>query len=239
MYQQFIEACLEANKTLKNYIKNDLCPDDLQSYGTLGFGGDRSLNIDIKAEKIFIEYLLPFCDIYSEEIGFLPSNSPSKIPNAKAIIDPLDGSDNFFSRLPYYATSIALKIGDKTLIGLIYNLIDGTYILKDHLGNCNREKGFQKTAKIALFERAYKYPDICKKLYDKGIKYRSPGAVALSLAHAENFQFLLFGGRLRAFDLEAGLYINSTLHFYQNKEFLLLAKNIEIFNEIKEIIKQE
>lgn len=239
MYKDFIQTVLKINQKLKIYIDTKLQNEDLEYCGTTGYGGDNSLNIDIKAEKLFINDLICFADIYSEEIGLIKSKDKSKIKDAKIIIDPLDGSDNFLSNLSYYGTSIALQINGITKVGIVYNLVDSTYIIKDENNKITTNKREYAKAKIGIFERAYKFPNICKKLYDKNIKYRSPGAVALSLADAKNYNFVLFGGDMRSFDLEAGLYINNDLNLYKTDHFLLLAKNIKIFNEIKEIIKEE
>ncbi len=239
MYNHFIETVLKTNKYLKNYIDNHLSQQDIEYNGTIGYGGDKSLNFDIKAEKRFIYELMPFGDIYSEESGLTISEDPNKIKGARIVIDPLDGSDNFLSGLKYYGTSVALQIDGETKAAIVYNLVDGTYIIKDEKGVVNTNRSISAISKMAVFERSYKYPKICEKLYEKGIKHRAPGAVALSLANAQNYSFVLFGGKLRSFDLEAALFINSNLNIYKNEEFLLLAKNIEIFNEIKEIIKEE
>lgn len=239
MIEKFINTTLEVNLKLKNYIDNELKKEDLEYEGSLGFGGDRSLKIDLIAEKFFLDALLVFADIYSEEIGLVKSKSKNKIKDAKIIIDPLDGSDNFVSGLKYYGSSVALQIGGITKIGIVYNLIDGTYILKDENGKVKKSKKLITIPKLGVFERAYRYPEICKNLSENGIKFRSPGAVALSLADAENFMFVLFAGEMREFDLEAALYINNHLNVYRSNQFLLLSKNIEIFNEIKEIIKEE
>ncbi len=234
--KKFIQACLEANKELKNYIDTELTKEDLEYGGTIGYGGDNSLNIDLKAEQIFIDHLLPFGDIYSEERGLIKSNSTLKIKNSTFIIDPLDGSDNFLSDLKYYGTSVALQIDGITKLGVVYNLVNGTYIAKDMDGKIYTNKREVTNSKIGIFERAYKFPEICQKFYDKNIKYRSPGAVALSLADARNYNFVLFGGSMRTFDLEASLYINSDLYIYKSDKFLLLCKNIQIFEKIKNIL---
>lgn len=238
MFKNFINKTLETNQKLKNYIDNHLSLEDLKYNGTLGFGGDKSLNIDIKAEKFFIDSLLEYGDIYSEEVGYIKSDKDIKIKDAKIIIDPLDGSDNFISGLRYYGTSVALQIKGITKVGIVYNLLDGSYILKDENGVISKTKSRITIPKLGVFERAYMYPKLCEKLSKHGKKFRSPGAVALSLAEAENFEFVLFAGDMREFDLEAALYINNHLNIYKTEEFLMLSKNIQTFNEIKEIIKE-
>ncbi len=240
-YNSFENAVIQANKELYEYINTHLSSTDLDESNTIGFGGDHSLNIDLIAENIFIKYLSKFGDIFSEEVGLLSSNS-----NIKIIIDPLDGSHNFLSNLPYFATSVALKIDDELKAGYICNLNTGILTYRQ---NCKDIKQLSiltnksikfyeiKKPKIAIFERAYAYPEICIKLSQSHIKYRSCGAVALSLANVINYKFLLFAGKIREFDIAAGLYINGNLNIYCDHEFLLVSKNKDNFDLVKEIIK--
>ncbi len=37
------------------------------------------------------------------------------------LIDPLDGTNNFYNRVPYFCVSLALSKGNKTLVGVVYN----------------------------------------------------------------------------------------------------------------------
>lgn len=37
------------------------------------------------------------------------------------LIDPLDGTNNFFNRVPFFSVSLALNRGNKTLVGVVYN----------------------------------------------------------------------------------------------------------------------
>ncbi|RDU73814.1 hypothetical protein CQA66_01120 [Helicobacter aurati] len=75
-----------------------------ESFG-IGAGGDCSSGADLLAEAIFRKFLLPIYSIDSEESGFLRSDvqSPYTI-----VLDPLDGSSNFKSNIPYYGASLAL-----------------------------------------------------------------------------------------------------------------------------------
>jgi myo-inositol-1(or 4)-monophosphatase len=95
----FIEAVILANKELYTYINTNLSLNDYEYTNTIGFGGDNSLKIDLIAENIFIKHLEKFGNIYSEECGLKSSNKECTI-----IIDPLDGSNNFYSQLPYNGT---------------------------------------------------------------------------------------------------------------------------------------
>lgn len=239
---KFIEAVILANKKLFTYINTNLSLNEYEYTNTTGFGGDNSLKMDLIAENIFIEFLEEFGNIYSEECGLLSSNKECTI-----IIDPLDGSNNFYSSLPYYGTSVALQKDGITIAGFVTNLLTGiiTYrAFDDEIKYFSLLKHLQITpvksnqTKISIFERAYEYPQICQKLYENKIKFRSLGAVALSLSEAKNYDFVLYCGKIREFDIAASLYICKDLFIYHTNKTLLITKNKCAFDLIKEIIKE-
>lgn len=238
----FIEAVILANKELHTYLNTNLSLNDYEYTNTFGFGGDNSLKIDLIAENIFIKHLEQFGNIYSEECGLKTTNKEFTI-----IIDPLDGSNNFYSNLPYYGTSVALQKDEITIAGFITNLVTGiiTYRAFDeeirYFSLIKNEEitllNINKT-KISIFERAYEYPLFCEQLSKNNIKFRSLGAVALSLCDAKNYDFVLYCGKIREFDIAASLYINKNLYIYETKKALLISQNKQMFNLIKEIIKE-
>ncbi|WP_072682448.1 inositol monophosphatase family protein [Arcobacter sp. LA11] len=240
-YNSFTNAVIKANKELYEYINTHMDSSDLEESSTIGYGGDNTLNIDLIAENIFIKYLDSFGDIFSEEAGLISSKS-----NIKIIIDPLDGSHNFLSGLPYYGTSVALQIDNETKAGYVVNLVNHIMIYKvnDNLEQIdilnNKSINFIKVEnpQIGIFERAYSYPNVIKKLNQEKIKFRSPGAIAISLAYAKNYNFVLFAGSIREFDIAAALYICSDLFIHKEAEFLIMAKKQYYFTLIKEIIKE-
>ena len=238
----FIEAVILANKELYTYINKNLSLNDYIYTNITGFGGDNSLKIDLVAENIFIKYLEKFGNIYSEECGFLDTQKEFTI-----IIDPLDGSNNFYSNLPYYGTSVALQNDGVTIAGFVTNLVSSVIKYRafdgeiKHFSLIKNEEivpiDIIKT-KISIFERAYEYPFICQKLSQNNIKFRSLGAVALSLCDAKNYDFVVYCGKIREFDIAASLYINKNLYIYETKKALLISQNKQMFNLIKEIIKE-
>lgn len=238
----FIEAVILANKELHTYLNTNLSLNDYEYTNITGFGGDNSLQIDLIAENIFIKHLEQFGNIYSEECGLKTTNKEFTI-----IIDPLDGSNNFYSNLPYYGTSVALQKDEITIAGFVTNLLTGiiTYRAFDqkirYFSLLKNEEitplNINKT-KISVFERAYEYPLICEQLSKNNIKFRSLGAVALSLCDAKNYDFVLYCGKIREFDIAASLYINKNLYIYETKKALLISQNKQMFNLIKEIIKE-
>ncbi len=242
--KSFIEAVIAANKELYTYINTKLCFTDLKASNTIGYGGDKTLNIDLIAENIFIKYLQKFGTIYSEECGKIDNNND----NFLIIIDPIDGSDNLASSLAYYGTSVALRLNNITVAGFVCNLATSILTFKafdDEIINFSLSKALNvkipinQNSAIGIFERSYAYPLICQEFYENKIKYRSPGAVALSLSNANNYNFVLIIANIREFDVTAALHISSDLFTHQTDKFLLISKNKRIFSLIKEILKEK
>ena len=238
----FIEAVILANKELYTYINKNLSLNDYIYTNITGFGGDNSLKIDLVAENIFIKYLEKFGNIYSEECGFLDTQKEFTI-----IIDPLDGSNNFYSNLPYYGTSVALQKDGVTIAGFVTNLVSSVIKYRAFDGEIKYFSLIKNEeivpidiikTKISVFERAYKYPFICQKLSENSIKFRSLGAVALSLCDAPNYDFVLYCGKIREFDIVASLYICKNLFIYKTKKALLISQDKVKFALIKEIINE-
>ena len=238
----FIEAVILANKELYTYINTNLSLNDYEYTNTIGFGGDNSLKIDLIAENIFIKHLEKFGNIYSEECGLKTTDKDFTI-----IIDPLDGSNNFYSQLPYYGTSVALQHNGETICGFVTNLVSGIIKYKafdDEIKYFSiiKNKYFIPIniikTKISIFEKAYAYPKVASLLSRNGIKFRSLGAVALSLSEATNYDFVLYYGIIRDFDVLAALYICKDLYIYKNDNILIVSSNKEKFNLIKEVINQ-
>ncbi|MWV61510.1 hypothetical protein DCO58_09175 [Helicobacter saguini] len=104
----FFTRCLLASCEIINVLntRHWLLYED---YG-VGAGGDESCGGDLIAEAIFAKYLTPFYSIDSEESGFIAARGSA--PRGKIVLDPLDGSNNFKSNIPYFGASLALCDSD-------------------------------------------------------------------------------------------------------------------------------
>ncbi len=239
--QKFLNAAIQANKELYFYLQE--YHKELFSEFDLGVGGDISSGFDLFAEKLFIKYLSPFGIIDSEECG--------KVGNGlrEIIIDPIDGSSNIASGLPYFGTSIALKEAGKVKAAIICNLANGDLFYKMNntalmVGKVDtnhfQEENINKyEAKVGIFEKAYAHGNLVGKINALGFKFRTPGAVALSLAYAHRVKFVLFKGRLRHYDLDAGLAMCNDLFVTMERDYLLVAKEKAVFEKIEAILKDE
>lgn len=235
----FIEAVLDANRELfqRLHVKG-LMEDDHQSF-EVGAGGDKSSAIDLEAEAIFVKHLRSFGTIFSEESGTFP-HTQSKV---SIILDPIDGSDNLLSHLPYYGTSVAYMEKGKCTQAIITNLANGDVFIKDNQGLRKGKLGqsiFEKVtcnafSKVGIFERSYCSQTVLPKLHFLGLKYRSPVAFALSLAYAHEVSFVLYEGRMRSYDVEAGLFMCEDLHGYFKDDIFFVSKDKEIFDKISQL----
>jgi len=240
----FIEAVLEANRRIIHLIDSRKDGRLFEYYALdealKGAGGDRSLVIDIEAEKIFIDLLSSFGRINSEECGEVGSGAN------EVIIDPIDGSSNVVSLFPYFGSSISLKVNQQTVVAVVTNLATREVFVRDSAGY--REFRLDNTsitklipfehAKIGLFEKAYSNPNVVDAFFQNGIKFRSPGAVALSLAYARRVNFVVFIGAHRIYDIDAGIYLNDDLFIHNTQELLLVSKEKQTFDKIKSIIEK-
>lgn len=106
--------------------KTRLMPFASESLGR-GAGGDKTFPIDKSAEDIIItslEDLKEPLTIISEEIGLKELYGGGK----RILIDPVDGSKNAITGIPFYCSSIAVADGDRLTdvsISYVINLLTG------------------------------------------------------------------------------------------------------------------
>lgn len=181
----------------------------------VGAGGDRTFAIDRLSEDIIISELeaaaFP-CSVISEEAGFIEINGGGK----KVLIDPIDGSRNAISGLPFYCTSIAIASGDtigSIEAACVVNLISGDEFMaeKGKGAFINDEKiSAQKGDELNLvaYEAQTPGPDIDRilPLLAKAHKTRCFGATALDLAYLAYGAISVFAtpSHTRSFDFGGG-----------------------------------
>ncbi|GHV07417.1 inositol monophosphatase [Campylobacterota bacterium] len=230
----FEEAVFAANREISELVQG--ADDSIYAYagGKIGFGGDKSLKIDLIAENIFIKYLSEFGRINSEECGHI-GNGEDEI-----VIDPIDGSSNIASGLPYFGTSVALKRRGVAIISIVCNIASGECFVRNPNALFRRFLSGEKclsihrqfTPLVGIFEKAYSHPQMAEVLRQNGIKFRSPGALALSLAYAHSVRFVLSAGKHREYDIIAGLHIDSDLHRYESDKLLIVSQETAIFEQL-------
>jgi myo-inositol-1(or 4)-monophosphatase len=231
---KFLKNCKIASKEIIKLIHSS----DKTIFDKIeqGFGGDVSMNIDLLAEQIFIKYFSKQGNIYSEECGLIDNKK-----DITFIIDPIDGSFNISNGFPYYGSSIAIKKNGKIIKSFIINLATGDYFYKSKNKRIENNLFYNKKVtpslnEMILFEKAYANIDICQKLAKNNIKYRSPGALALSLALAHRCKAVIFKGDIREFDIAAGLHFNNHLNIKIKNNIILIAKRKKDFAELSDIL---
>ncbi|PAF45977.1 hypothetical protein [Helicobacter sp. 11S02629-2] len=99
----FLEKSIRASfEVLKEFDKDR---DYLIKSFTKGAGGDISIGADLLSEKVYAKHFLDYCNLDSEESGFIKAKIAT---NRVLVLDSLDGSDNLKSGIPYYGASLAL-----------------------------------------------------------------------------------------------------------------------------------
>ena len=100
---RFLEGCIKAGAKLAPLLaKRDRAMFVRHSKGA---GGDISIGADLVCEDEFGEALLGIASLDSEEGGVIKCKGDS---SDIIVLDPLDGSDNYLSNIPYYGASLAL-----------------------------------------------------------------------------------------------------------------------------------
>ncbi|EPH5252055.1 inositol monophosphatase family protein [Campylobacter jejuni] len=237
--KEFLDACLNANLQIRKYL-NNIPQNDLKLCSKLGYDKNQGYELDLKCEQIFIKYLSCFGQIFSEESGLIGKASPKQM-----ILDPLDGSSNFVSKIPFYGTSIALMEKDQAKSAFVCNLVS------QEIFAFNNKQAFKSNlsdpkyspltpnlfSKIGIVEKISLYPELLDFLTKNQLKFRSLGATALSLAYVSYFSFVLILGKTRIFDTAAALAIHQNLYIEKNENFLLLSQDKKIFDIILEFLK--
>jgi myo-inositol-1(or 4)-monophosphatase len=236
----FVETTLIAAHEIAA-ILHDGWRQEFGDHGGIGAGGDRTAGIDTLAENIYIEKLSKFGKIDSEEAGIVGSGE------ATIVIDPIDGSDNAVSGLPYYGSSIALEVDGKVHEAVVVNLANGDCFYKTRAELMQGKIGSDRfmpvvrreESTIGIFEKAYANPELAMALLRKKQKFRSPGAVALSLAYAHYVSFVIFAGPRRRYDFAAALWMCEGLETIVEEELLIVAKERETALQLHRLAQGE
>lgn len=198
------------------------------------------MGCDLAAEKAAVERLAPFGTICSEESG--------RIGEEECVIflDPLDGSDNYASGFPYYGVSIALQSQGETVVSLVCDLAAKRCFLKTdsehtvfplYARSLREPVRKNPAARVGIFEKARHRIDAAVTLTEMGLKFRSPGAVALSFAYAYYVKYVVFFGTMRPYEMEAALHLCRDLYCYADEKTLIVAQEKKTFETLLRVFK--
>ncbi|GIT97241.1 inositol monophosphatase family protein [Sulfurovum sp. TSL1] len=237
----FIKACIKANEEIASACKDGFDTSWFEKT-EVGAGGDVSSKLDLFAEEIFVKHLSVFGQIESEESGIIGEGEE------QIIIDPIDGSANALSLFPFYGTSVA-KVNAEGILdaAVVCNLANRDIFFKSSTSQVQQGKLFSDTfhdphssekAEIGLFEKAYANPGLVALLDQEKLKFRSPGAIALSLAYAHTVSYVLFMGEFRIYDFAAGLALCEGLEVIVEADYVIVSKEKSIAKKIESLIDQ-
>jgi myo-inositol-1(or 4)-monophosphatase len=123
---QMIQWSFDCGEILNNHLIDSYqAPLKIIDKGKQGVATEA----DLISEKYVMEKIkkyYPDHKILSEEDAFardLKLEGP-KENEYLWLIDPLDGTNNFFNRVPFFGVSLALNLGSTTLAGVVYNPVN-------------------------------------------------------------------------------------------------------------------
>ena len=225
-----IENLRQIGKKLYSKIRKTRQKPFLSEPHSKGAAGDKTFPIDKKAEDIIIgslEALKEPLSIVSEEAGLKEIKGGGK----KVLIDPIDGSKNAITGIPFYCSSIAVTDGDNIgsiTLAYVINLLTGDefWAEKGRGAFFNGERIHAQKDDI-LYLVAYEAPspknDIptIMRLLAEARRTRCLGATALDLAYLAYGSISVFitPSPSRSFDFAGG--------------YLLIKEVGGIFTDIK------
>lgn len=206
-------------KTIGEHIHQEVhtafCEEAAADVVAVGAAGDRTHRIDVIAEEIVIASLEKTGEpltIISEEAGIVPINGGGPI----VLVDPIDGSRNAISGIPFFGISIAVADGPRLSdVFLVYlrNLANGDTFWAERGSGAwmnDRKIASQQDTNFLLiaFEAPSPGRDIpaLVPLLAKARKARCFGATALDLAYLARGAISVFAtmSKSRTFDFAGG-----------------------------------
>ncbi|MCD6334502.1 MAG: inositol monophosphatase [Candidatus Latescibacteria bacterium] len=209
MIEVAVEAAQAAGAILREHFGTDLKVDEQKHY-------DVKLEVDRLCEErvlAIIRRQCPDCGVLAEESGRQDRPSPYTW-----IIDPLDGTANYFRGVPHFCTSIALQHKKETVLGVVYNPL-GDELFVAEKGRGARLNGAPiRVSAVARMEESFitcgfmKTEDAIhrglkrfERLAFRASKMRIMGSAALNLCYVAMGRFdayVEYG--IRAWDMAAG-----------------------------------
>lgn len=120
---QMIEWSFKCGEILNTHlVKSYKAPIKIMDKGSQGLATEA----DLLSEKFVMDQIkkaYPSHKILSEEDSFAKELRLEATDDEHYmwLIDPLDGTNNFYNRVPFFCVSLALNKGSQTLVGVVYN----------------------------------------------------------------------------------------------------------------------
>ncbi len=163
-------------------------------------------NSDKKVEKIIIDELTKSkknFSILSEEIGEIKNSDKDNY----WILDPIDGTTNFLHGIPHFAISIALRVKEEIVSGLIFDPIkDEMFYAEKNNGAYFNNKRIRVSEKKNINECLFATGG--KDELNKNLNTRKSGSAALDMAYVGAGRYDgFFQKNLNIWDIAAGVII--------------------------------
>jgi len=116
--KQYLDAAENAARAAGKLLRENF---QQQQHVKAAAAHDIKLEIDVRTQELIGKLLLdefPEHALYGEE-GIVGDQSSDH----QWIVDPLDGTVNYFYGIPHFCVSIALRLQKKTVVGVIYDPI--------------------------------------------------------------------------------------------------------------------
>jgi len=197
-------------------------------------------NSDKKVEKIIIEELTKSrkkFSILSEEIGEVKNSDK----DSYWIIDPIDGTTNFLHGIPHFAISIALKIKEEIVSGLIFDPIKNEmFYAEKNCGAYFNNQRIRVSKKKNLNECLFSTGGKDKVNYN--LNTRKSGSAALDMAYVGAGRYDgYFQKNLNIWDIAAGIIIVkesggkiNDINYSSNEVIKILAGSNSIYEKMLE-----
>ena len=195
-------------------------------------------NSDKKVEKIIIDELTKSkknFSILSEEIGEIKNSDKDNY----WILDPIDGTTNFLHGIPHFAISIALRVKEEIVSGLIFDPIkDEMFYAEKNNGAYFNNKRIRVSEKKNINECLFATGG--KDELNKNLNTRKSGSAALDMAYVGSGRYDgYFQKNLNIWDIAAGIIIVkeaggkiNDIKYTVDKEIKILAGSNSIYDKM-------
>ena len=216
MTSHFLDIAIEATKKA-----GKLLLELFNSKTNVTYKNDSSIvtEADLQADSLIIKLIegsFPQHSILSEESG-----RKDKFSDYLWVIDPLDGSTNFFVKNPFFAVSIGLIYKHQPLLGVIYSpFLDELFVAESKRGAYLNEQVISVDKKATLESSFLAFCNgrdlhsrkqiikIYRELKFKNNRFRQLGAAALELCYVASGRFGAFiMPSINVWDIIAGALI--------------------------------
>ena len=190
-----LNTAIKAAKLAGRIIENNF--GKVKDIHTKNSDNELFTNIDIECENIIIDTIkekFPDHNIWSEECGNLKKTKS----NYEWIIDPLDGTNNYITDIPFVGVSIGVMYRKKSYLGVVYfPLLNQLFYAETGKGaflngkkiSCSNISNISKS--IVFFDSHFKnFPQYLSNAFDaivkKAFRVRIIGAATINLCYIAN-----------------------------------------------------